>query len=78
MLRQNRGKIGEHADKGLFKRFMTYVQTDNASVANMAEPSSISKSFLWHRRLGHIVHGELNAIVKQKLDVGINITAVNK
>ena len=33
---------------------------------------------MWHLRLGHIGHGGLDAIVKQKLGVGIDITSVNK
>ena len=38
----------------------------------------MSKSYLWHLRLGHIGHGGLDTIVKQKLSVGIDIASVNK
>ena len=38
----------------------------------------MSKSYLWHLRLGHIVHDGLSAIMKQKLGIGIDIASVSK
>uniref|UniRef100_A0AAV1TN76 Integrase catalytic domain-containing protein n=1 Tax=Peronospora matthiolae TaxID=2874970 RepID=A0AAV1TN76_9STRA len=38
----------------------------------------MSKSYLWHLHLGHIGHRGLDAIVKQNLGVGIDITSVGK
>ena len=35
----------------------------------------MSKSYLWHLRLGHIGHSGLDAIVKQKLGVGVDIAS---
>ena len=57
---------------------MTPVQAESASVANVAEEPQMSKSYLWHLRLGHISHGGLDTIVKQKHSVGIDIASVNK
>ncbi|KAF1334706.1 Integrase catalytic core protein, partial [Globisporangium splendens] len=65
--------------KGLFKLCMTPVKTESARVASAAaDIPRAGKSYLWHLRLGHIGHGGLDAIVKQKLGVGIDITSVSK
>jgi len=57
---------------------MTPVQAESASVASVSKAPQMSKSYLWHLRLGHIGHDGLDAIVKQKLGVGIDIASVNK
>lgn len=54
------------------------MQAERASVANVTEVPQMIKSYSWHLRLGHIGHGGLDTIVKQKLGVGIDITSVNK
>ncbi|KAF1332328.1 Integrase catalytic core protein, partial [Globisporangium splendens] len=77
-LKNQKWKIGERAGKGLFKLCMTPVQAESASVASVPEAPRMSKSYLWHLRLGHIGHGGLDAIVKQKLGVGIDIASVSK
>ncbi|KAF1318429.1 Integrase catalytic core protein, partial [Globisporangium splendens] len=65
--------------KGLFKLCMTPVKTESARVASAAaDIPRAGKSYLWHLRLGHIGHGGLDAIVKQKLGISIDITSVNK
>uniref|UniRef100_A0AAV1UQ06 Integrase catalytic domain-containing protein n=1 Tax=Peronospora matthiolae TaxID=2874970 RepID=A0AAV1UQ06_9STRA len=71
-------KIGERAGKGLFKLCMTPVQVESASIASESNKPQMSKSYLWHLRLGHIGHRGLDAIVKQNLGVGIDITSVGK
>ena len=71
-------KIGERAGKGLFKLCMVPVQVESACVASEFKDVKMSKSYLWHLRLGHIGHDGLNAIVKQKLGVGIDIATVSK
>ena len=77
-LKNKKWRIGERAGKGLFKLCMTPVQSENASVASVPGGPPMSKSYLWHLRLGHIGHGGLDAIVKQKLGVGIDIASVSK
>ncbi|TYZ67568.1 hypothetical protein PybrP1_000198, partial [[Pythium] brassicae (nom. inval.)] len=77
-LKGQKWKIGERAGKGLFKLCMTPVQAESASVASVSKAPQMSKSYLWHLRLGHIGHDGLDAIVKQKLGVGIDIASVNK
>lgn len=76
-LKGQKWKIGERAGKRLFKLCMTPVQSESASVASVSESASLNKSYLRHLRLGH---SGLDAIVKQKLGVGINIdiASVNK
>ncbi|CAI5708125.1 unnamed protein product [Peronospora destructor] len=71
-------KIGERAGKGLLRLCMTPVQAEPASVATESKDPQMSKSYLWHLGLGHIGHGGLDAIVKQRLGVGIDIASVNK
>ncbi|KAF1332521.1 reverse transcriptase, partial [Globisporangium splendens] len=77
-LKNQKWKIGERAGKGLFKLCMTPAQAESASVASVPEAPRMNKSYLWHLRLGHIGHIGLDAIVKQKLGVGIDIASVSK
>ncbi|KAF1325883.1 Integrase catalytic core protein, partial [Globisporangium splendens] len=77
-LKGQKWKIGERAGKGLFKLCMTPVQAESTSIASVPEAPRMSKSYLWHLRLGHIGHGGLDSIVEKKLGVGIDITSVNK
>ncbi|KAF1328946.1 Gag-pol polyprotein, partial [Globisporangium splendens] len=78
-LKGQKWKVGERAGKGLFKLCMTPVKTELARVASAAaDIPRTGKSYLWHLRLGHIGHGGLDAIVKQKLGIGIDITSVSK
>ena len=64
--------------KGLLNLCMTPVQEERAKVASIFKAPQMSKSYLWHLRLGHIGHSGLDAIVKQNLGVGIDIASVNK
>ena len=57
---------------------MTPVQAESAKVASVFKVPQMSKSYLWCLRFGHIGHSGLDAIVKQKLGVGIDIASVNK
>ncbi|KAF1316242.1 Integrase catalytic core protein, partial [Globisporangium splendens] len=78
-LKGQKWKVGERAGKGLFKLCMTPVKTESARVASAAvDIPRTGKSYLWHLRLGHIGHGGLDVIVKQKLGIGIDITSVSK
>jgi transposase InsO family protein len=77
-LKGQKWKIGERVGKGLFKLCMTPVKTESARAGAASDTSRASKSYLWHLRLGHIGHGGLDSIVKQKLGDGIDIASVNK
>lgn len=74
--------IGKRIGKGLFQLDMTpTVASKSAATANAlvsSDTSSMSKSYLWHLRLGHIGHGGLDMIVKNKLGVGIDIGSASK
>jgi len=70
--------IGTRAGKGLFKLNMTPVPVETANTASATQDVGVSKSYLWHLRLGHIGHGGLDAVVKQKLGDGIDIGSVSK
>ncbi|TYZ67951.1 hypothetical protein PybrP1_007410 [[Pythium] brassicae (nom. inval.)] len=47
----------------------------NAHALATSGPSSKSKSYLWHLRLGHVGHAGLDMIVKDKLGTGIDIAS---
>ena len=65
--------IGSRAGKGLFKLNMTPVPVETVNMANVTQDSGVSKSYLWHLRLGHIGYGGLEAIVKKNLADGLDI-----
>lgn len=72
--------IGKRIGKGLFQLDMTptVVSKPTANALVSSDVSSMSKSYLWHLRLGHIDHGGLDMIVKNKLGVGIDIGSDSK
>ena len=55
---------------------MTPVQAESAKLASVIKASQMSKSYLYQLRLGHNGHSGLDAIVEQKLGVGIDIASV--
>ncbi|TMW61094.1 hypothetical protein Poli38472_014555 [Pythium oligandrum] len=70
--------IGSRIGKGLFKLNMTPVPVEAVNMASVPHDSGVSKSYLWHLRLGHIGHGGLEAIVKKNLAVGIDLGSVKQ
>ena len=73
--------IVERIGKGLFQLEMTPTNPTKPAVTAAAIVSSdsisMSKSYLWRLRLGHIDHGGIDMIVKNKLGVGIDIGYLN-
>ena len=51
---------------------MKPVQVEDACVASEFKDPKMRKSHMRHLRLGHIGHDGINAIVKQKLVIGIS------
>lgn len=77
--------IGKRIGKGPFQLDMTpTIANKPAAIAAAiavalvsSGSTSVSKSYLWHLRLGHIVHGGLDTIVTNNLG-GIDIGSANK
>ena len=78
LLKGAKWTIGTRAGKGLFKLNMTPVPVETVNMASATQDSAVSKSYLWHLRLGHIGYGGLEAIVKKNLADGLDIGSVKQ
>ena len=78
LLKGNKWTIGTRAGKGLFKLNMSPVPVETVNMASESQSSTISKSYLWHLRLGHIGYSGLKATVNNNLATGIDSRSIKQ
>ena len=57
---------------------MSPVPVERVNMASESQSSTISKSYLWHLRLGHIGYSGLEATVNNNLATGIDIRSIKQ
>lgn len=78
LLRKDKWTIGTRVGKGLFKLNMSSVPVETVNMASESQSSTISKSYFWHLRLGHIGYSGLKATVNNNLATGIDIRSIKQ